>query len=223
MKYTLKQLSELFNADIIGDENYIVDKVSSIENATSTSLVFVSDKKFLKSLDKTNSKVVITTKPLSKFCSLNVIVSKNPYLLFSKVSQLINKKNNLVYGIHDSVVNSTSNLNKKIIFEPNVVIGKKVQLGDNVFIGANCYIGDYVDIGENSYINPNVTIYNNVKIESNLDFAIDSYEDFILANKIIHKMKNNHSEYNYLDILQFQFFHGVYLHVHPYMVHKYKY
>ena len=147
MKYTLKQLSELFNADIIGDENYIVDKVSSIENATSTSLVFVSDKKFLKSLDKTNSKVVITTKPLSKFCSLNVIVSKNPYLLFSKVSQLINKKNNLVYGIHDSVVNSTSNLNKKIIVEPNVVIGKKVQLGDNVFIGANCYIGDYVDIG----------------------------------------------------------------------------
>jgi len=44
-------------------------------------------------------------------------------------------------------------------------------------------------------------IYNNVKIESNLDFAIDSYEDFILANKIINKMKNNHSEYNYLDII----------------------
>ena len=39
------------------------------------------------------------------------------------------------------------------------------------------------------------------QLNKNLDFAIDSYEDFILANKIIHKMKNNHSEYNYLDII----------------------
>lgn len=44
-------------------------------------------------------------------------------------------------------------------------------------------------------------IYNNIKIESNLDFAIDTYEDFILANKIIDKMKKNHTEYNYLDII----------------------
>ena len=44
-------------------------------------------------------------------------------------------------------------------------------------------------------------IYNNIKIEPNLDFAIDTYEDFILANKIIDKMKKNHTEYNYLDII----------------------
>ncbi len=168
MNYTLKKISELFNADIIGDENYEVDQVSSLENATSSSVVFVSDEKFLKFLDNSKSKVVITTKALSKSCNLNVIISENPYLLFSKVSKLINKVDDLVYSVHESVCTSTRNLNKKIVVEPNVVIGKNVQLGDNTFIGANCYIGDFVDIGENSYIYPNVTIYNNVKIGNNI-------------------------------------------------------
>ena len=44
-------------------------------------------------------------------------------------------------------------------------------------------------------------IHNDIKIVSNLDFAIDTYEDFILGNKIIRKMKKNHTEYNYLDII----------------------
>ena len=168
MNYTLKKISELLNADIIGDGNYIVDQVSSLENATSSSVVFVSDKKFLKFLDNSKSKVVITTKELSKSCNLNVIISENPYLLFSKVSKLINKADDLVYSVHESVCTSTINLNKKITVEPNVVIGKNVQLGNNTFIGANCYIGDFVDIGENSYIYPNVTIYNDVKIGDNI-------------------------------------------------------
>ena len=45
-------------------------------------------------------------------------------------------------------------------------------------------------------------IYNDIKIESDLDFAIDTYEDFIYANQIIDRMKKNHTEYNYLDIIK---------------------
>ena len=114
MNYTLKKISELLNADIIGDENYEVDQVSSLENATSSSVVFVSDEKFLKFLDSSKSKVVITTKALSKSCNLNVIISENPYLLFSKVSKLINKVDDLVYSVHESVCTSTRNLNSNM-------------------------------------------------------------------------------------------------------------
>lgn len=57
-----------------------------------------------------------------------------------------------------------------------------------------------------TYFYRNVTsktkfIYNDINIESNLDFAIDNYEDFVLGKKIIEKMQKNHSEYNYLDII----------------------
>ena len=66
MNYTLKQLSEIFEFEIIGDENHAINQVSSIDSASEENLVFISDKKFLKNLEKTNSKVVITTKEFSK-------------------------------------------------------------------------------------------------------------------------------------------------------------
>ena len=168
MNYTLKKLSDIFDFDFIGDGNYIIDQVSSFENATDTSIVFLSDKKFLRFLGKTRAKVIITTKSLSKFCNVNMIVSENPYLLFAKISQLLNKKDTLTYDIHHSAVCSTNNLNNKILVSPNVVIGKDVNFGDNTFIGANCYIGDSVSIGQNAHIFPNVTIYANVKIGKNV-------------------------------------------------------
>ena len=113
MNYTLKQLSEIFEFEIIGDENYSINQVSSIDSASEENLVFISDKKFLKNLEKTNSKVVITTKEFSKFCKDNVIIHNNPYLLFVKISHLINSNKVFDYGIHESVVSKTSNLKKK--------------------------------------------------------------------------------------------------------------
>lgn len=44
-------------------------------------------------------------------------------------------------------------------------------------------------------------IYNHAKIESNLDFSIDTHEDLLLANKIVAEMKDNHIKYDYLDII----------------------
>ena len=168
MNYTVKNISKTFNVDFFGDENYSINQVSSIVNATEKSIVFLSNKKFLKLLNSTKSKVVITTKELSKFCDNNIIISENPYLLFAKISQLINKENNIKYNVHSSVVSFTKNLNSKILIEPNVFIGKNVEIGDESFIGFNSCIGDDVKIAYGARIFPNVTIYNNVIIGSNV-------------------------------------------------------
>ena len=53
VNYTLKQLSEIFEFEIIGDENYSINQVSSIDSASEENLVFISDKKFLRNLEKT--------------------------------------------------------------------------------------------------------------------------------------------------------------------------
>ena len=168
MNYSLKKISEIFNVDFIGNEVFTINKVSSISNADENSIIFFSDKKFLDLLKGTNSKVVITTKTLSKYCNDNIIISENPYLLFAKISQLISKKSKLNYGIDNSVNSLTENLNNKICIEPNTVIKNNVILGDDTFVGPNCFIGDNVTIGSNSYIYSNVVIYANVKIGNNI-------------------------------------------------------
>ncbi len=168
MKYTLKKISEKFDVDFIGDEEYEINQVSSFENASKNSVVFFSDKKFLNSLKETKSEVVITTRELSKLCKKNVILTKDPHLLFAKISKLFNKKEIINYSIHNSVYSQTDNLNKKILLESNVVIGKNVILGDDVHIGANSYVGDNVKIGSNVFIYPNVTIYKDIFIGNNV-------------------------------------------------------
>jgi UDP-3-O-[3-hydroxymyristoyl] glucosamine N-acyltransferase len=168
VNYTLKNISKIFNAELIGDEDYSINQVSSIVNASEKSIVFFSSKKYLESLKKSKAKVVITTKELSKFCNHNIIISENPYVLFAKISQLLNKKKDLNYRIHSSLVSYSENLSKKIVIDPNVVIGENVHIGDNSFIGANCSIGDNVEIMSGAYIFPNVTIYKNVNIGENV-------------------------------------------------------
>lgn len=168
MNITLKKISEKFNVEFIGDESYEINSVASITSATEKSIIFLSDKNFLKFLDETKSQTVVTTKELSKFCKNNIIICDNPYLLFAKISQLINKQDSLKYNVHSSVVSFTKNLNNKLLIEPNVVIGKNVEIEENSFIGANCYIGDNVKIASGARIFPNVTIYNDVKIGNNI-------------------------------------------------------
>ena len=168
MNITLKKISEKFNVEFIGDGSYEINNVSSIANANENSIIFLSDKNFLKFLDETKSKTVVTTKELSKFCKNNIIVCDNPYLLFAKISQLINKQDKLIYKIHSSVVSYTNDLNKEILIEPNVVIGKNVTIGEKSFIGTNCYIGDNVKISSGAKLFQNVTIYSNVTIGSNV-------------------------------------------------------
>ena len=168
MNITLKKISEKFNVEFIGDGSYEINSVASITSATEKSIIFLSDKNFLKFLDETKSQTVVTTKELSKFCKNNIIICDNPYLLFAKISQLINKQDSLKYNVHSSVVSFTKNLNNKLLIEPNVVIGKNVEIEENSFIGANCYIGDNVKIASGARIFPNVTIYNDVKIGNNI-------------------------------------------------------
>jgi UDP-3-O-[3-hydroxymyristoyl] glucosamine N-acyltransferase len=168
VNYTLKKISEILDAELVGDDDFEINQVSSFENATNNSVVFFSDKKFLKHLESTKSQTVITKKSLSKYCKNNILICENPYLVFAKLSHILNKNNSLDYKTHKSVVCSSEKLNSKIQLEPNVVIGNDVNFSDNVFIGANSYIADNVHIGADSYIYPNVTIYKDVKIGSNV-------------------------------------------------------
>ncbi len=168
MNYTLKKLAELFSVEIIGDDSYSINKVASIENADEDSLVFLAEKKFLKLLNNSRSKTVITTKSFSHLCKNNVVVCDNPYLLFAKISLLLNKNQKKNYGIHRSVTSLTEKLNTKLSIDSNVYIGKNVQIGDDSTIGANCCIGDNIIIGNNACIYPNVTFYSNVIVGDNV-------------------------------------------------------
>ena len=149
--------------------NIIVDNISSLESAKTSSISFLSDSSYISKLKETKSKVILIKKDDLKYWKKDYILVKNPYLAFSKIATLFSEHSeNDKYTIHESVVfgiNSKPEESNDI--RAHSIIGDNCLLGKNIQIGSNVSIGDNVVIGSNTIINANVSIENNVKIGMN--------------------------------------------------------
>ena len=81
VNYTLKQLSEIFEFEIIGDENYSISQVSSIDSASEENIVFISHVGDLianrpNDLDYFLSRVTRKLR-INNFCTSNIFSSSN--------------------------------------------------------------------------------------------------------------------------------------------------
>jgi len=129
--------------------NYIINKLASINKANNNALVFTKNKTIN---DDIKSESLILC-PLDFICNQNhtytFIKVKNPRLAFAKVVN------------HFFIPKPSTNIH------PTVIIGDNCNIQDNVSIGVNCYIGNNVEIDDNTIINHNVVIYDNTKIGKN--------------------------------------------------------
>ena len=167
MFYKIKKLAKEFNLEYEGDDNYEVNSVASITRANDKSVIFLNDKKYLKELNNTKSKVLITKKNLIDFFDGVIIYSDNPYLTFSKLSLFFNKSKPSLkdFYIKDKSINS--DIDKSIQIGEKVHIGENVIIGKNSVISSNTFISDNVKIGESCFIYPNVTICHETEIGFN--------------------------------------------------------
>ena len=156
MKYIdfkIKDLSEIFNAKIIGDNDLRITGINDIENAKEGDITFLSNIKYLKYLETTKASAVILGKDTKVPNNLKatIILVDDPYSTF---------------GIILSEVEKKSITNKSGIEKPSF-IDKNSQLGDNIYVGAFSYISENVSIGNNSKIFPYTYVGENCKIGNN--------------------------------------------------------
>jgi UDP-3-O-[3-hydroxymyristoyl] glucosamine N-acyltransferase len=143
---TVKKIANYLNCPFEGNGKTIIKGVSSLEKAEKGDLVFLSQKKYLKSLQDTSASAAII--PINqKFEYLPVIKSENPHLSFIKVIGLLYHPQIPDPGIH-----------------PTASVSPSAEIGEHVSIGAFVSIGDHVVIKDRTIIFPLVTIYHDVKI-----------------------------------------------------------
>jgi len=143
---TVKKIAQYLNCSFEGNGNTTIKGVSSLEKADKGDLVFLVQKKYLKSLQKTRASAAII--PMDEeFKPLPVIKSENPHLSFIKVIELLYPSQLPEPGIHPSASVS-----------PSAKIGSEVSIGAFVSIGVDAVIGD------RTVVFPLVTIYPDVKI-----------------------------------------------------------
>ncbi len=151
-KLSCSEIAKITNGKFTGKKDVIINGLNNIEFAKENEITFLSEKKYLGALRKSNASCIIVNKEfdLSEFQDKNFILVDNAHLRFAQfIIYLVDNFVNLDFFIH-----------------PKAVIDESSQLDNNVNVGANTVIGKNCKIASDVYIYPNVTIYDNVTIGS---------------------------------------------------------
>jgi UDP-3-O-[3-hydroxymyristoyl] glucosamine N-acyltransferase len=164
MNRTLRDLAEKLGCHFLGDPSITVSTVSSLQSATSDSLVFVEDAQHLDTALHSEAAAVIARDfPSGGFAasasSKPILISAQPRLTFARAAKLLrNPDHNPV--IDPSVIVSTSAvIGKNPSIGPGAILGERIRIGDETTIGSGSVIGNDVTIGNQCRIDANVTIY----------------------------------------------------------------
>ncbi len=159
MKLTLRDLAEKLGCHLLGDSSITVTSVSSLQSATSDSVVFVEDAQYLDAALRSSAAAVIAGEFGSASPSKPILISPQPRLAFARAARLLRDPDRH-RAIHPSaIVPASAEIGKNVAIGPRAVIGERVKVGDETTIGSGAVIGDGAVIGSHCRLDPNVTVY----------------------------------------------------------------
>ncbi len=143
------------------DKEFEEDEISGINDTTLAKrgeITFLSDKKYLEDLKKTNASYALVRESEREFApkDCKAIVVDDPYLAFATLSKEFAKP--IFYEKKELQIANSADIKQ------GVVIGNGSIIEDNVLLMSGVVIGERVVIKKNSIIYPNVTIYNDTVI-----------------------------------------------------------
>jgi UDP-3-O-[3-hydroxymyristoyl] glucosamine N-acyltransferase len=173
MKFTTKQIAELLQGTVEGDENIELDRFSKIEQGESGGLSFLSNPKYTQYIYTTQASAVLVSNdfvPLRPIPATLIRV-EDPYLSFAQLMHLYTKEKRKKSGISKMAsIAATVILGKSPFIGDFSYIGNHTKIGDNVMIYPQVYIGENVTIGNDVILYPGVKIMDDTVIGNQCTF-----------------------------------------------------
>ncbi len=170
MQVSAKQIAQILNGEVVGDEAAMVSGPSKIEEGTPGSITFLANPKYENYLYQTEATIVLVNKgfvPERKVKPTMIIVD-DVYNALAILMENFNSKISISKGISASaIVDESAKIGENVSIDDLVIIKSKVIIGDSSKIYGQVYIGDRVKIGSNVIIYPGVKIYQDCIIGDN--------------------------------------------------------
>ena len=158
--YSLREISERYGGEILGDPERRVTRVATLENAGPGSIAFLANERYLRQLHDTRAEAVILGPAARDATSAPRIVFDNPYVYFARVSALLNPARVPRPGIHPKAeVDRQAQVHAGAEIGAYAVVGAGTRIEDGAVIGAGTRLGEHVRIGRDSRLHASVTIY----------------------------------------------------------------
>jgi UDP-3-O-[3-hydroxymyristoyl] glucosamine N-acyltransferase len=154
MEFTAKQIAQLINGRIEGNENAAINSFAKIEEGTEGAISFLYDAKYAHYIYETKCSIVLVNEDiqLDKPVNATLIRVKDAR---EAVAQLLQMYQNMT-------------TQRKTGIDERAYVSPSAKIGKDTWIAPFVYVGDDVEIGDNCTIYPNVTIYHGCKIGNNV-------------------------------------------------------
>ncbi len=161
MEFTVAQIAELLNAEVVGDPNASIKTICKIEEGVEGGLTFLANPKYTHYIYETKATAVIVNKDFHPeheiHCTL--VKTENSYLALAKLLDFYNQMKPSKVGISEKAyISPTATIGE------NVYIAEFVSIGDHAVIGNNTKLYPHVCIGDFAKIGSDTTLHSGVKI-----------------------------------------------------------
>ncbi len=171
MEFSAKQIAELIQGSVEGNENTTVHTFAKIEEGQPGAISFLSNPKYTHYLYETKSSIVIVNNDLTleKPVSTTLIRVPNAYESVAQLLQFYESMKPRKTGIDPlASVAATAKIGENCYVGPLACIGEGAEIAEGTQIYPHAVIGDGVKVGSNAVIYPNVTVYQGCRIGNNV-------------------------------------------------------
>jgi UDP-3-O-[3-hydroxymyristoyl] glucosamine N-acyltransferase len=162
MEFTARQISDLLNGTIEGDETVKVSRLSKIEEAVQGSLTFLANPKYQSFIYTTQASLVIVGNDFvpEEPVSSTLIRVENAYGAFARLLEVYNQIKNDKKGIEQpSYIDSSVTIGTDVYIGAFAYLSKGVKIGNGVKIHPQVYIGENVHVGDNTTLFAGARVY----------------------------------------------------------------
>lgn len=162
----LRQLAEKLEAELYGDGEKEIEKLSPLASADEKSLSFLSNQRYLNQAKESRAGAILTNS-VKNLENKTLLIHRNPYAAWAKALEIFYPPKTFPPLKHKTaVIDETAEIASDCYIGPYVVIGKNCKIGRESIIEAGCVIGDNCFIGEKCHLFPRVVLYDNVQLKN---------------------------------------------------------
>ena len=170
MDFSAKQIAELIQGRVEGDENTTINDFAKIEEGRPGCISFLSNHKYTHYIYDTKSSIVLVDESLKleRPVSATLIRVKSAYEAVAKLLQLYASMKPKKKGIDSlAFIDPTATIGKDCYIGPFVAIGPGVVIGDGCVLHPHVTIGEKASVGNNTEIYSNAVVYHHCKVGNN--------------------------------------------------------
>jgi UDP-3-O-[3-hydroxymyristoyl] glucosamine N-acyltransferase len=168
----VSEIALLINAEIVGNNEILIEGPSQIEHGKANTITFLGNPKYTSFIYTTEASAVIVQKDFVPDTTINPTLLKvdDVYLAIATLLESFDQFKEFISAISDNAqIHEGALLNENVSVGHFSIINDKAQIGKGTKISSQVFVGSNVSIGENCKIYPGVKIYNGVVIGNNVN------------------------------------------------------